>query len=72
MDRCLRTLRSVYDPEDEPDTEAQPAYDWDAWEKNRLSGRGRWWLLVAVAVMVAMTALYFQSGGSAIPWGPPG
>jgi hypothetical protein len=59
----------VYDPDeqDQPPGEV----DWDAWEKNRFSGRGRWWLLLMVVSMAAMTALYFQSDGTFIPWGPP-
>lgn len=71
--QCPRTLGAVYEPEhpnDEPDE--RPAYDWDAWEKNRFRGRNRWWLILMVLLVAAMTVRFFQSGGEAIPWGPPG
>ncbi len=63
----------MYDADEEPtDPEERPAYDWDAWEKNRFSGRGRLWMILMVAVIIALTIQFFQSGGDAIPWGPPG
>ena len=70
--QCPRTLALVYEPdEDRVDAEEEPAVDWDAWASGRMRGRGRWWLIVMVMTMAAMTALYIRSNGAFIPWGPP-
>jgi len=65
----------VYEPDEESQEPAspdeRPAYDWDAWEKNRMTGWTRWWMLLMLVSAVSMVALYFQSGGTMIPWGPP-
>jgi hypothetical protein len=67
----------VYEPDEEREEGAgpddRPVVDWDAWEKNRLSsGWTRWWLILMLVSTVSMIALYIQSGGDMIPWGPPG
>lgn len=52
----------MYDADEEPDE--KPAYDWDAWEKNRLkSGYTRWWLILMAATTVALTFQFFQTYG---------
>ena len=59
--------------DDATDADGRPTVDWDAWEKNRLkSGYTRWWLILMLVSTVSMIALYIQSGGDMIPWGPPG
>jgi hypothetical protein len=63
----------VYDSDEEQqDPDERPAYDWDAWEKNRFTGLRRWYLLMLIVGAISMTILYFQSDGQVIPWGPPG
>ena len=74
--QCPRTLGLVYEPDEDPEepgtADERPAYDWDAWEKNRLRNPWtRWWMLLMLVSVMSMVALYFQSGGSALPWGPP-
>ena len=62
-------MDTVHDPDEEQDE--PPPVDWDAWAKGRSFRANRWRLLIAVAIMVAMTVAYFQSDGTMIPWGPP-
>ena len=60
--QCPRTLVIVYDPDEEQ--EPKPAYDWDAWEKNRFTGWNRWWFILMLATTVALTISFFQGNGS--------
>ena len=62
--QCPRSVHWVYDPDEEPtEPPGQPEVDWDAWARGRWKGANRWWLAWAIAMMVALTALYF-SGNS--------
>jgi len=51
----------VYDADEEP--EEKPAYDWDAWEKNRFTGFNRWWFILMAAMTIALTFQFFQTYG---------
>jgi hypothetical protein len=67
----------VYEPDEDRDQGAgpddRPTVDWDAWERDRLNNpRIRWMLILMLVSAVSMIALYIQSGGDMIPWGPPG
>ena len=55
----------VYDHDEEPaDPDERPAYDWDAWERNRLkSGWTRWWLLMMVGITIALTLQFILNDG---------
>ncbi|WP_426571805.1 hypothetical protein [Aquihabitans sp. McL0605] len=55
----------MYDA-DEPE-EPRGKVDWDAWEKNRLSGRGKWWLIWAVLMLGALTAQQLSHHGAFWP-----
>ena len=67
--QCPPTVVRMYDPDEDQDD--PPPVDWEAWAQSRSFRANRWRLLMGVAIVLAMTALYFQSGGTMIPWGPP-
>ena len=54
----------MYDPAEEPEPDQD--YDWDAWAERRWTGRSRWWLLWAVAMMAAMTVAYLNGKGMSL------
>jgi hypothetical protein len=61
----------VHDPERPRDDEEPSEFDWDAWERGLTSGPNRWRLVFMLVILAAMIAAYVQTGGEAIPWGPP-
>ena len=67
--QCPRSVHLVFDPEEEKPVRRE--VDWDAWEKNRLTGWNRWWLLLMVLMMAAMVGLWMKSGGTMVPGAPP-
>lgn len=55
----------MYDGDEE--REDEPGIDWDAWERNRMTGWTRWWMLLMGAMVLLLTLRFFQSGGSMFP-----
>ncbi len=55
----------MYDADEERDEE--PGIDWDAWERNRMTGWTRWWMILMAATTVALTIRFLQGDGSFLP-----
>jgi len=55
----------VYDADEE--REDEPGIDWDAWERNRMTGWTRWWMILMAATTLALTIRFIQTGGSMFP-----
>ncbi|HWJ64984.1 MAG TPA: hypothetical protein VNS19_23645 [Acidimicrobiales bacterium] len=52
----------MYDADEQP--EEKPAYDWDAWERNRLKGGyTRWWLIMMAVMTLVLTIQFFANDG---------
>lgn len=59
----------MFDHDEEPaEPDERPAYDWDAWERNRFTGLRKWWILMLAAITVMLTIQFLTSDGNLMPF----